>query len=92
MNEKIEDKKRLEIISKKLHILSENSQSALNKLNNFGAKVFGFPSGSRAIQVSSDEECLIDKILGYLDTIDENLSDIDIIINNLNSEIDWREE
>ena len=92
MNEKIEDKKRLEIVSKRLHILSENSQSTLNKLNNFGVRVFGFPIGSLTTQVSTDEECLIDKILGYLDTFDENLSNIDMIVNDLNSEINWREE
>ena len=92
MNEKVEDKKRLEIISKKLNILSENSYSTSNKLNNFAVKVFGFPNGARPTRDSTEEECLIDKILGYLDILDLNLSDIDITVNDLNSEINWREE
>ena len=94
MDEKIEDKKRLEIISKKLYILSENSHSTSNKLNNFAAKVFGFSNRSRIIRINTDEdeECLINRILGYLNTLDEKLSDIDMTVNDLNSEINWREE
>ena len=87
---KVEDEKRLENIFEKISLLDRNTYSTRKRLDDFTSKTFGYSSQLRDNQIYTENDCFVNKILKHLDALEENLHEIHMIVNHLNSEIEWR--